>query len=174
MKILVLTHYYEPEIGAPQRRWSAMVSRWQQAGHQVTVYCPLYSREVKGVYDVLENYNALCRGRFAMKIRCVLGWLLGNIASSLLLIIPSFILVQYYIEYIGPMSGYYVSERLENPVLYIFVFFLPTLLLSVSIFYITNRKIYKIYRKLFLKLLAYIIFLTPSIFLIFKGVVSVY
>ena len=33
-----------------------------------------------------------------MKIRCALGWLLGNIASSLLLIIPSFILVQYYIE----------------------------------------------------------------------------
>ncbi len=109
-----------------------------------------------------------------MKIRYSLGWVLGNIASSLLLIVPSFILVQYYIEYIGPLNNYYVSDRLENPVLYIFVFFLPSLLLAVSVFYIANRKIYKIYRNLFIKLLAYIIFLAPSIFLICKGVASVY
>ena len=40
MKILLFTHYYEPELGAPQRRWSGLISRWQKAGHQVTVYCP--------------------------------------------------------------------------------------------------------------------------------------
>lgn len=40
MKILLLTHYYEPEIGAPQRRWSAFVERWTEAGHQVEVLCP--------------------------------------------------------------------------------------------------------------------------------------
>lgn len=40
MKILLITHYYEPELGAPQRRWAGFVQRWQQAGHQVTVYCP--------------------------------------------------------------------------------------------------------------------------------------
>lgn len=40
MKILVITHYYPPEIGAPQRRWSALVKRWQKSGHQVTVFCP--------------------------------------------------------------------------------------------------------------------------------------
>ncbi|MFW0118611.1 glycosyltransferase family 4 protein [Rothia sp. P5764] len=40
MKILVITHYYPPEIGAPQRRWSALVKRWQKSGHQVTVCCP--------------------------------------------------------------------------------------------------------------------------------------
>ncbi|MFW0180866.1 glycosyltransferase family 4 protein [Rothia sp. P5766] len=40
MKILVVTHYYPPEIGAPQRRWSALVKRWQKSGHQVTVFCP--------------------------------------------------------------------------------------------------------------------------------------
>lgn len=40
MKILLLTHYYEPELGAPQRRWSGLVQRWQEAGHEVTVYCP--------------------------------------------------------------------------------------------------------------------------------------
>lgn len=40
MKILLITHYYPPEIGAPQRRWSALVKRWQAAGHRVTVCCP--------------------------------------------------------------------------------------------------------------------------------------
>lgn len=40
MKILLLTHYYEPEIGAPQRRWSAFVEHWTSAGHEVRVVCP--------------------------------------------------------------------------------------------------------------------------------------
>lgn len=40
MKILLLTHYYEPEIGAPQRRWSAFVKHWTSAGHEVRVVCP--------------------------------------------------------------------------------------------------------------------------------------
>lgn len=40
MKILLFTHYYEPELGAPQRRWSGFIRRWQKAGHEVTVYCP--------------------------------------------------------------------------------------------------------------------------------------
>lgn len=37
MRILLLTHFYPPEIGAPQRRWSALVSRWLADGHRVTV-----------------------------------------------------------------------------------------------------------------------------------------
>lgn len=40
MKILLLTHYYQPEIGAPQRRWSAFVEHWAAAGHEVRVVCP--------------------------------------------------------------------------------------------------------------------------------------
>ena len=41
MRILVLTHYYAPEYGAPQRRWSALVSRFIAAGHRVTVAAPV-------------------------------------------------------------------------------------------------------------------------------------
>ena len=37
MRILLLSHHYEPEIGPPQRRWSAFVSRFVAAGHSVTV-----------------------------------------------------------------------------------------------------------------------------------------
>lgn len=41
MRILLLTHHYEPEIGAPQRRWTALVRAWRAAGHEVTVIAPL-------------------------------------------------------------------------------------------------------------------------------------
>lgn len=40
MNILLITHHYEPELGAPQRRWSALIQRWMQDGHSVTVCCP--------------------------------------------------------------------------------------------------------------------------------------
>lgn len=41
MRILLLTHYYAPEFGAPQRRWSALIDRFIAAGHQVTVAAPV-------------------------------------------------------------------------------------------------------------------------------------
>ena len=37
MKIVVLCHYYAPEIGAPQARLSEMAATWSATGHQVTV-----------------------------------------------------------------------------------------------------------------------------------------
>jgi colanic acid biosynthesis glycosyl transferase WcaI len=41
MRLLLLTHYYAPEFGAPQRRWSALVKRFLAAGHRVTVAAPV-------------------------------------------------------------------------------------------------------------------------------------
>lgn len=41
MRLLLLTHYYAPEFGAPQRRWSALVKRFIAAGHRVTVTAPV-------------------------------------------------------------------------------------------------------------------------------------
>ncbi|MEE1650703.1 glycosyltransferase family 4 protein [Brachybacterium sp. J144] len=41
MRILLLSHYYAPEFGAPQRRWSALVERFLAVGHQVTVATPV-------------------------------------------------------------------------------------------------------------------------------------
>ncbi|WP_129656948.1 glycosyltransferase family 4 protein [Rothia halotolerans] len=37
MRILLISHYYAPEIGAPQRRWSSLVGEWRALGHEVTV-----------------------------------------------------------------------------------------------------------------------------------------
>lgn len=41
MRILLVTHYYPPEVGAPQRRWQGFVEHWAQSGIDVTVVCPL-------------------------------------------------------------------------------------------------------------------------------------
>lgn len=40
MHILLVTHHYAPEVGAPQRRWGALVPRFVAAGHRVTVLTP--------------------------------------------------------------------------------------------------------------------------------------
>jgi len=40
MQILLLTHYFEPENGAPQRRWSALIERLVAHGHSVHVIAP--------------------------------------------------------------------------------------------------------------------------------------
>ena len=37
MRVILLSHYYEPEVGAPQRRWSAFVPHFVRAGHDVVV-----------------------------------------------------------------------------------------------------------------------------------------
>ena len=41
MRILLLTHYYEPEVGAPQRRWRQLVEQFVDAGHEVAVCAPV-------------------------------------------------------------------------------------------------------------------------------------
>lgn len=40
MRILLLSHYYWPEVGAPQRRWSTLVKHFIDQGHQVIVAAP--------------------------------------------------------------------------------------------------------------------------------------
>lgn len=41
MRVLLLTHYYEPEIGAPQRRWANLVEGLVRRGHHVAVCAPV-------------------------------------------------------------------------------------------------------------------------------------
>lgn len=40
MHVLLITHHYLPEDGAPQRRWSAFSARFVAEGHRVTVLAP--------------------------------------------------------------------------------------------------------------------------------------
>lgn len=40
MNILLISHYFAPENGAPQRRWSALIEHFTAAGHSVDVIAP--------------------------------------------------------------------------------------------------------------------------------------
>lgn len=40
MRILLVTHHYFPEVGAPQFRWDALVERFVAHGHEVAVLAP--------------------------------------------------------------------------------------------------------------------------------------
>lgn len=40
MQILLLTHYFEPENGAPQRRWAALIEKLVERGHDVRIIAP--------------------------------------------------------------------------------------------------------------------------------------
>lgn len=40
MRILLFSHYYWPEVGAPQRRWSTLVSHLIANGHEIVVAAP--------------------------------------------------------------------------------------------------------------------------------------
>ncbi|WP_282852892.1 glycosyltransferase family 4 protein [Gulosibacter sediminis] len=40
MRVLLLTHYFAPEDGAPQRRWGALTREFVERGHEVAVITP--------------------------------------------------------------------------------------------------------------------------------------
>lgn len=40
LHIVLVTHHYHPEVGAPQRRWKNLSARFVAAGHRVTVLAP--------------------------------------------------------------------------------------------------------------------------------------
>ncbi|MDO4821177.1 MAG: glycosyltransferase family 4 protein [Rothia sp. (in: high G+C Gram-positive bacteria)] len=72
MNILLITHYYPPEIGAPQRRWSALVKRWQAAGHRVTVCCPPpHYPDASATVSIRKNFRGTPRvhqGKYGERI----------------------------------------------------------------------------------------------------------
>jgi glycosyltransferase involved in cell wall biosynthesis len=55
MKILLLTHYYPPEVNAPASRLSEMARLWTDAGHSVTVVTTAPSHPRGKVYPGYRN-----------------------------------------------------------------------------------------------------------------------
>jgi glycosyltransferase involved in cell wall biosynthesis len=75
VRIVLVTHHYAPEVGAPQRRWSALVPRLIAAGHEVTVLAPsphypegrapaLDRHEAPGAIAVGDHGETIYRLRF--------------------------------------------------------------------------------------------------------------
>ncbi|MFN6040049.1 MAG: glycosyltransferase family 4 protein [Bacteroidota bacterium] len=66
MKILILTQYFPPEVGAPQNRLYELAIRLQKYGHQITVLTamPNYPKmeiheQYKGLWSFREDMNGL-------------------------------------------------------------------------------------------------------------------
>ena len=48
MRIVLLSHYYYPEVGAPQRRWRILNDHLRAAGHEIiTSHAPKVRTEKK-------------------------------------------------------------------------------------------------------------------------------
>jgi glycosyltransferase involved in cell wall biosynthesis len=65
MKILLITQYYPPEIGAPQARLSEMAEYWVNKGHQVTVFTAMPNHPTGVIhpkYKGLTLHNELVNG----------------------------------------------------------------------------------------------------------------
>ena len=52
---LILTHYYLPEIGAPQNRLSALAKELINRGHKVEILCPNPNYPKNKIYDNYKN-----------------------------------------------------------------------------------------------------------------------
>lgn len=58
MKLAILTQYYPPEIGAPQRRLSSLAGHFVRAGHQVQILTAMPNYPLGRVY---HGYGGMMR-----------------------------------------------------------------------------------------------------------------
>ena len=93
MRIVIVTHYFPPEIGAPQARLSEFARGWSEAGDQVTVLTgmpnhptgvvpPEYRRRIRAVERV-DGYRVVRTWLYATPNERVLRKLLGHLSFML-------------------------------------------------------------------------------------------
>ncbi|WP_169251271.1 glycosyltransferase family 4 protein [Brevibacterium sp. 'Marine'] len=82
MKILLLSHYYWPEVGAPQRRWATLVSHFVRQGHQVVVAAP----HPHYPHSRRDEFFGSAVGRFRTRVDAKLGgtWELGELGERII------------------------------------------------------------------------------------------
>ena len=82
MKILLLSHYYWPEVGAPQRRWAALVSHFVDRGHHVIVAAP----HPHYPHAKRDEFFASQVGRLRKRVQAKLGgtWETGELGERIL------------------------------------------------------------------------------------------
>lgn len=75
MRILLLTHYYPPEVNAPAQRAAHHANEWVKAGHQVTVVTAAPSHPYGIVYDGYKNkyFESVVDGVRVVRMRTYLG-----------------------------------------------------------------------------------------------------
>ena len=73
MQVLIVTHYFPPETGAPQARLSALASAWAADGDDVTVLTGMPNHPT-GVLPPMYRRTVLCR-EMADGYRVIRTWL---------------------------------------------------------------------------------------------------
>jgi glycosyltransferase involved in cell wall biosynthesis len=93
MRILIVSHYFPPEIGAPQRRLSDLARMWAAAGNEVTVLTgmpnhpigivPAQYRNKKRVEEVVDGYKVVRTWLYATPNEGVVRKTIGHISFML-------------------------------------------------------------------------------------------
>lgn len=78
MKILVLTHYYPPEVNAPASRLSEHARVWAQAGHDVTVVTCVPNHPTGRAYPDYRNRLWQEEERDGVRVIRLWTWLAAN------------------------------------------------------------------------------------------------
>jgi glycosyltransferase involved in cell wall biosynthesis len=78
MKILVLTHYYPPEVNAPASRLSEHARVWAQAGHEVTVVTCVPNHPTGRAYPGYRNRLWQEEERDGVRVIRLWTWLAAN------------------------------------------------------------------------------------------------
>lgn len=78
MKILVLTHYYPPEVNAPASRLSEHARVWAQAGHEVTVVTCVPNHPTGRAYPGYRNRLWQEEARDGVRVIRLWTWLAAN------------------------------------------------------------------------------------------------
>ncbi len=78
MKILVLTHYYPPEVNAPASRLSEHARVWAQAGHDVTVVTCVPNHPTGRAYPGYRNKLWQEEERDGVRVIRLWTWLAAN------------------------------------------------------------------------------------------------
>lgn len=78
MKILVLTHYYPPEVNAPASRLSEHARVWAQAGHEVTVVTCVPNHPTGRAYPGYRNRLWQEEPRDGVRVIRLWTWLAAN------------------------------------------------------------------------------------------------
>ena len=78
MKILVLTHYYPPEVNAPASRLSEHARVWAQAGHEVTVVTCVPNHPTGRAYPGYRNRLWQGEERDGVRVIRLWTWLAAN------------------------------------------------------------------------------------------------
>lgn len=73
MRILILTQYYPPEVGAPQNRLSDLAKRLAEFGHVVTVLTALPNYPKGEIYEGYRGYVVM--EEWAKGVRVIRAWI---------------------------------------------------------------------------------------------------